>query len=152
VVLAVHCSDLLLAATLTWGYSRTGRQRHKFLILPAIMSKSRSGSSKKESESPPLGVSPKDTEVKSEDTYVTPTPDVKAETTPGVEESVTSPVAPDAKPIRKGPQLIGDLPCAEAEAQRTFMELPGNQYQYGTLGRSREALESMTCDCQYEHG
>jgi hypothetical protein len=116
------------------------------------MSKSRSGSSKKESESPPLGLSPKDTEAKTEDTYVAPTPDVKVETTPDIEESVTPPLAPDVKPVRKGPQLITDLPRAGEEALRTFVELSGNHYQYGTLGRSREALESMTCDCQYEHG
>jgi hypothetical protein len=116
------------------------------------MSKSRSGSSKKESQSPPLSLSPKDTEAKTEDTYVDPTPDVKDEATFDVEESVTPPLAPDAKPVRKGPQLIGDLPLAEEEARRTFIELTGNHYQYGTLGRSREALESMTCDCQYEHG
>jgi len=99
-----------------------------------------------------LSLSPKDTETKTEDTYVDPTPDVKDEATFEVEESVTPPLAPDAKPVRKGPQLIGDLPLAEEEARRTFVELTDNHYQYGTLGRSREALESMTCDCQYEHG
>ncbi|KAL6308930.1 hypothetical protein BKA93DRAFT_724617 [Sparassis latifolia] len=56
------------------------------------------------------------------------------------------------KPEPAGPQLIGHLPHAEREALQTFVELPGNHYQYGTLGRSREALESMTCDCQYDHG
>jgi histone-lysine N-methyltransferase SETD2 len=61
-------------------------------------------------------------------------------------------------PIRKNasskpaPQLIGHLPKAEEEARRTFGELDDNVYQYGTLGRSREALESMTCDCQYVPG
>jgi hypothetical protein len=30
---------------------------------------------------------------------------------------------------------------------RTFVEIQENQYQYSTLGRSREALESMTCEC-----
>ncbi|EIW56542.1 SET domain-containing protein [Trametes versicolor FP-101664 SS1] len=53
----------------------------------------------------------------------------------------------------KGPaQLIGHLPRAEEDAMKTFTEIPGNHYQYGTLGKSREALESMMCDCQYEHG
>ncbi|OCH90860.1 SET domain-containing protein [Obba rivulosa] len=56
------------------------------------------------------------------------------------------------KPPRPEPQLIGHLPRAEEEAVRTFVEIESNHYQYGTLGRSREALESMTCDCQYEHG
>lgn len=78
--------------------------------------------------------------------------DVKPGTPPTVEGSVTPPVVQDTKPARKGPQLIGELPRAEKEALSTFVELPGNHYQYGTLGRSREALESMTCDCQYEHG
>ncbi|KAI0920529.1 hypothetical protein AcW1_010262 [Taiwanofungus camphoratus] len=50
------------------------------------------------------------------------------------------------------PQLIGHLPRADEAARRTFVEILENHYQYGTLGRSREALESMTCDCQYEHG
>ena len=35
---------------------------------------------------------------------------------------------------------------------KVFVEIPSNHYQYGTLGRSREALESMTCDCQYDPG
>lgn len=49
-------------------------------------------------------------------------------------------------------QLIGDLPRAENDAKKTFEELEGNQYQYQTLGRSREAGESMTCDCQFVPG
>ncbi|EIN05933.1 hypothetical protein PUNSTDRAFT_54761 [Punctularia strigosozonata HHB-11173 SS5] len=55
---------------------------------------------------------------------------------------------PQARP---GPQLIGDLPVATEAAMATFEELKANHYQYGTLGRSREALEGMTCDCQYDH-
>jgi hypothetical protein len=51
------------------------------------------------------------------------------------------------KPLRKGPQLIGNLPAAREEAMKTFIEIQENQYQYSTLGRSREALESMTCEC-----
>ncbi|KAH9920885.1 SET domain-containing protein [Epithele typhae] len=57
-----------------------------------------------------------------------------------------------AKPAKAPVQLIGDLPRAEDEAMTVFTEIPGNHYQYGTLGKSREALESMTCDCQYDHG
>lgn len=53
---------------------------------------------------------------------------------------------------KPGPQLIGHLPRAEDTAMASFTEIPENHYQYGTLGRSREAGESMTCDCQYEHG
>ncbi|KZT23009.1 SET domain-containing protein [Neolentinus lepideus HHB14362 ss-1] len=68
--------------------------------------------------------------------------------------SATPPVSMsgDGKPRLQGPQLIGYLPRAEEEARATFEEIPDNHYQYNTLGRSREALESMTCDCQYEHG
>ncbi len=51
------------------------------------------------------------------------------------------------KPLKKGPQLIGNLPVAREEAMKTFIEIQENQYQYSTLGRSREALESMTCEC-----
>jgi hypothetical protein len=51
------------------------------------------------------------------------------------------------KPLKKGPQLIGDLSVGREEAMRTFVEIQENQYQYSTLGRSREALESMTCEC-----
>ena len=64
----------------------------------------------------------------------------------------TTPPVADVKPVKKGPQLIGDLPIANEEALQTFTQIPENHYQYSTLGRSREALESMTCDCQYEHG
>lgn len=58
----------------------------------------------------------------------------------------------NVKPRATGPQLIGDLLRAEDAALATFEEIPDNHYQYGTLGRSREEGESMTCDCQYEHG
>jgi hypothetical protein len=51
------------------------------------------------------------------------------------------------KPLKKGPQLIAHLPIAREEAMRTFVEIQENHYQYSTLGRSREALESMTCEC-----
>ena len=51
------------------------------------------------------------------------------------------------KPLKKGPQLISDLPMATEEAMKTFVEIRENHYQYSTLGRSREALESMTCEC-----
>lgn len=51
------------------------------------------------------------------------------------------------KPLKKGRQLIDNLPIAREEAMRTFIEIRENQYQYSTLGRSREALESMTCEC-----
>ncbi|TFK88803.1 hypothetical protein K466DRAFT_585207 [Polyporus arcularius HHB13444] len=56
------------------------------------------------------------------------------------------------KPPKAPVQLIGHLPRAEEDAMKVFTEIPENAYQYNTLGRSREALESMTCDCQYEPG
>ncbi|KAF8438434.1 hypothetical protein L210DRAFT_3761363 [Boletus edulis BED1] len=85
------------------------------------------------------------------------TPSVKTEPSPPPllkrEKSESSTPAPaNGKPKRAGPQLIGHLPLAEEGARATFIELPDNHYQYNTLGRSREALESMTCDCVYEHG
>ncbi|PCH43100.1 SET domain-containing protein [Wolfiporia cocos MD-104 SS10] len=76
-------------------------------------------------------------------------------TDPNPSATATPPAASRQKSngARKSdPQLIGHLPRAEEAAQRTFIEIPENHYQYSTLGRSREALESMTCDCQYEHG
>lgn len=84
-------------------------------------------------------------------------PDQQASASPSAgadsRTSTTPPAgAKKSKAAKKEPQLIGDLPRAEAAAMQTFVELPGNHYQYGTLGRSREAYESMTCDCQYEHG
>ena len=51
------------------------------------------------------------------------------------------------KPLKNGPQIIAHLPTATEEAMRTFVEIQENHYQYSTLGRSREALESMTCEC-----
>ncbi|KZT03301.1 SET domain-containing protein [Laetiporus sulphureus 93-53] len=64
--------------------------------------------------------------------------------------SVTPPVS--SKKVKPEPQLIGHLPRAEEAALLMFVEIEENRYQYGTLGRSREALESMTCDCVYEYG
>lgn len=49
-------------------------------------------------------------------------------------------------------QLIGHLPRAEKEALETFEELEDNNYQYQTLGRSREAGESMVCECSFIAG
>lgn len=68
--------------------------------------------------------------------------------------SETAPVSAKTKgkPPKAPVQLIGHLPRAEEDAMKTFTEIPANHYQYSTLGKSREALESMTCDCQYEHG
>lgn len=73
-----------------------------------------------------------------------PTTSTSASASPRPES--TTPSAP-TKPLRKGPQLIGDLPITTEEAMKTFVEIQENHYQYSTLGRSREALESMTCEC-----
>lgn len=53
---------------------------------------------------------------------------------------------------KPGPKLIGDLPRAEEAAMKTFEALEDNHYQYSTLGRSREVLEGMACDCQFVPG
>jgi len=71
-------------------------------------------------------------------------------------KSPTPPVTTQYKTPRKAAaapiQLIGDLPIARQEALASFHEIHDNNYQFKSLGRSREILESMTCDCTYEHG
>ncbi|KAI8990416.1 hypothetical protein BD414DRAFT_483561 [Trametes punicea] len=101
----------------------------------------KSGSVKEDSEEPDMSRSAS-VEAKLEHASVKSTP------------SVTPPISlkSKSKPPKAPVQLIGHLPRAEEEAMKTFIEIPENHYQYSTLGRSREALESMTCDCQYEHG
>ena len=113
------------------------------------MSKSRS-----QSKSPLVDIKPKPEEdLKLEESLFPPTDTKpsKAEASPTPKREPSESVA-NVKPKAIGPQLIGDLPRAEAAALATFVEIPDNHYQYGTLGRSREEGESMTCDCQYEHG
>ncbi|KAI6009958.1 hypothetical protein EDC04DRAFT_837620 [Pisolithus marmoratus] len=84
----------------------------------------------------------------------TPPEPIKPESSPPPkrESSETSTPAPNNRHKRSGPQLIADLPLAEEEARATFVEITDNHYQYSTLGRVRETLEGMTCDCQYEPG
>ncbi|KAF9553862.1 SET domain-containing protein [Agrocybe pediades] len=66
-------------------------------------------------------------------------------------KSPTPPPPTTTKASKKAPkapvQLIADLPIARDEAVKTFREIADNNYQYKSLGRSREILESMTCDC-----
>jgi hypothetical protein len=50
------------------------------------------------------------------------------------------------------PQIIDHLPVAREAALATFKQIDENWYQYGTLGRSRELGESMSCDCHYAPG
>ncbi|OAX37722.1 hypothetical protein K503DRAFT_719344 [Rhizopogon vinicolor AM-OR11-026] len=113
------------------------------------MSKSRS-----KSNSPLADVKPKlEEDLKLEDSLfpLTDTKSSKPEPSPPPKREPSESVV-NVKPKPTGPQLIGELPRAEAAALATFEEIPDNHYQYGTLGRSREEGESMTCDCQYEHG
>jgi hypothetical protein len=86
--------------------------------------------------------------------YTTPPPSSMTDGT--ISKSSTPPILPSSKHPRKAAssaiQFIGDLPVARESALGTFNEIPGNNYQFKSLGRSREILESMTCDCTYEHG
>ena len=86
----------------------------------------------------------------------TPTPTPPPSTMNGTRTPSASPpptpVTNLRKPSSPGPQLIGDLPIARTDALSTFNEISANNYQNKSLGRSREVLESMTCDCVYEHG
>ncbi|KAG0706271.1 hypothetical protein DFH29DRAFT_191520 [Suillus ampliporus] len=106
------------------------------------------------SKSPSADVKPKlEEDVKLEEYLFPPTETKpsKPEPSPPLKRE-SSESAVNVKPKPTGPQLIGDLPRAEPAALATFVEIPDNHYQYGTLGRSREEGESMTCDCQYDHG
>ncbi|KAK7446964.1 histone methyltransferase set2 [Stygiomarasmius scandens] len=70
-------------------------------------------------------------------------------------KSSTPPVASSSnsrKLPKAAPQLIGHLPAAREDALSTFKEMPDNWYQFKSLGRSREFMESMTCDCVFEPG
>lgn len=83
---------------------------------------------------------------KAEDSLPTktkPSRSTSASASPKPESTTPTP----RKPLKKGPQLIDSLPIAREAAMKTFIEIQENHYQYSTLGRSREALESMTCEC-----
>ncbi|KAJ3528888.1 hypothetical protein NM688_g7933 [Phlebia brevispora] len=104
----------------------------------------------KEDSSTTVVADPSSSRSTSEEVKPSPSPDGEGDDhspTPLLTDSKTK-----SKKVKYEPQLIGDLPRAEENAMKTFIEIEGNHYQYQTLGRSREALESMTCDCQYEHG
>ncbi|KAF7373580.1 Histone methyltransferase [Mycena sanguinolenta] len=64
--------------------------------------------------------------------------------------------APPLRLPRKSPppplQLIGDLPVARTDALDTFNEIQDNNYQNKSIGRSREAMEGMSCECIYRRG
>jgi [histone H3]-lysine36 N-trimethyltransferase len=72
--------------------------------------------------------------------------------TPDISTKSSTPVSSAKKQTPAAPQLISHLPRAEKQALSVFSEIDCNHYQYGTLGLSRELLESMTCDCQYDPG
>ncbi|PPQ98680.1 hypothetical protein CVT24_003307 [Panaeolus cyanescens] len=84
----------------------------------------------------------------------TPPPTTTATGTPKSEATPppTAPSRASKKAAAIPVQLIGHLPIARQEALSTFNEIRDNNYQYKTLGRSREVLESMSCDCTYDHG
>ena len=86
--------------------------------------------------------------------YTTPPPSSMTDGT--TSKSSTPPILLSSKHPRKAAppavQLISDLPVARDSALGTFNEIFENNYQFKSLGRSREILESMTCDCTYEHG
>nr|GAT56044.1 histone methyltransferase [Mycena chlorophos] len=67
--------------------------------------------------------------------------------------STTPPVASTSRSSKKKApmpvQLIGDLPIARDAALATFTEIAANTYQNKSLGRSREALEGMSCECAF---
>ncbi|KAF7420904.1 histone methyltransferase set2 [Pleurotus ostreatus] len=83
----------------------------------------------------------------------TPSASTPLTDTPQTSEPINRPSTSKSKKSskRSEAQLIGDLPVARGAALETFVEILDNHYQYGTLGRSREALEGMTCDCSYAH-
>ena len=85
--------------------------------------------------------------------YTTPPPSMTDGTT---SKSSTPSLLSSSKPARKSTaaaiQFISDLPVARESALGTFNEIFENNYQFKSLGRSREILESMSCDCTYEHG
>ncbi|KAG6868781.1 hypothetical protein C0993_010708 [Termitomyces sp. T159_Od127] len=84
---------------------------------------------------------------------LSPSPTPPSSTTNGTASMSSTPPPLNIPPSKKSQivvQLIGDLPIARKAALATFNEIEANSYQYKTLGRSREALESMTCDCIFD--
>jgi [histone H3]-lysine36 N-trimethyltransferase len=85
-----------------------------------------------------------------------PSPTPTSTTDAAESKSTSPPLAARPKTSRKAAQipvqLIGNLPIARQAAVSSFTEIYCNNYQYKSLGRSREVLESMTCHCTYEHG
>ncbi|KAF8626036.1 hypothetical protein AX15_005126 [Amanita polypyramis BW_CC] len=105
--------------------------------------------------------SPTSTEMSNGKTKLYPTPVPITATPNGTKSETPSPPPPLQVTLSSGSvkktsgstvQLIGNLPVARDEALKIFSEISENNYQYRTLGRCKELLESMTCDCTYEHG
>ncbi|KAK7045470.1 histone methyltransferase set2 [Paramarasmius palmivorus] len=113
---------------------------------------------KQESPSVSRSQSPSTTDVKpvkkEEEGYGSPMLDDMNASASGSSSKRPSPPAGASSSSRKAvasaPQLIGHLPVAREEALASFTEMPDNWYQYKSLGRSRELLESMTCDCVFD--
>lgn len=91
-----------------------------------------------------------------------PEPEERADSAPSPADDSKSPSsspAPAPQPAgkkEKAPpppaQLIGDLPRAEGDALREFVELKYCTYQNAQIGRSRNVEEGMACECTYLHG
>jgi histone-lysine N-methyltransferase SETD2 len=96
------------------------------------------------------------TDVSAQNFKLSPSPTPSTTDAAAESESSSPPLATPYKTPRKGSklpvQLISDLSIAREAAVSSFTEIYDNNYQYKSLGRSREVLESMTCDCTYEHG
>ncbi|KAJ7454891.1 hypothetical protein B0H11DRAFT_2067935 [Mycena galericulata] len=74
---------------------------------------------------------------------------------PPAEDDSTSSAASSAGSASRSPTpppLATHLPVAREDALTTFTELPGNNYQFKNIGRSREGTEGNTCECTYKRG
>ncbi|KAG5637082.1 hypothetical protein H0H81_005815 [Sphagnurus paluster] len=107
--------------------------------------------SKAEDEPSPSASPTLNDDFSSQNHKLSPTPTPPPSTTNGTDSMVSTPplaTTPTTFTAKKGQapsvQLIGDLPIARDAALATFNEIPSNNYQFKSLGRSREALESMT--------
>ncbi|EAU87663.2 histone-lysine N-methyltransferase [Coprinopsis cinerea okayama7 len=116
-------------------------------------------------EGEPMSVDVKpDLNLKTEDSLVPPSTsladlDMKGEKSdsssslngsPNESSKSSSPTATSSKPQKAstpGPQLIGDLPIAREDALKTFNEIPFNNYQFKSLGRSRESVLKTFAPC-----
>ncbi|KAG9007403.1 histone methyltransferase set2 [Tulasnella sp. JGI-2019a] len=54
--------------------------------------------------------------------------------------------------VSTSPTLIGDLPRAENEALKAFIEIQNNTYENKSLGKQKQVEEAYPCDCRYRPG